>query len=331
MCVAAIQLIRRTWPVVLAAALLLGVPAAVASQSRPNPPDTIRLRFNWPVGKVATVETTRFRERVTEKTDTFAGGARYRMQVQQHPDGLLIAYDSFAVTTTAATPLGALALQAVADRAADLVPSYVVSREGEFLRVHDVAGIRERMNTLLGSMLQAEDSTGQARATLQSVLSEQVLNSIAAQEWNALVGMWIEADLELGEKYELEEEAPIPLIPGSTVTMVAEFSIERRVPCQETGTMTDCVEIHLRSKPDPEEVKLIIRRFMDRIATMPQMASFGFESLDLENELVLIIEPATLLPHRARLSKRVKGVVVAEGKKNDVSQHDVRTFRFKYR
>lgn len=324
------QLALRSCAALFAAGLLFALPEAAAPQNRPAPVDTVRLRFNWPVGKVATVETTRFRERVTEKTDTVAGSARYRMHVQQHPEGLLIVYDSFDVSTGAGTPAGASAAQATAERLADLMPSYVVSREGEFLRIDGVAALRARMHALLGSMLQA-DSTGQARAALESLVSEQVLNHVAAQEWNSLVGMWIEADLEMGQKYELEEEAPIPLIPGSMVTMVSEFSIERRIPCREGGTTPDCVEIHLLSFPDPEEVKVIIRRFMDRIASQPAMARFGFESLDLENELVLIIEPATLLPHRARLSKSVEGVVVADGKKSNVSQLDIRTFRFTYR
>jgi hypothetical protein len=310
--------------------VLLAAPQEAVPQSRPAAADTIRLRFNWPVGKTATVETTRFRERITETTDTFAGGARYRMQVRQHADGLLIVHDSFNMAGPTALA-GQLALQVAAERIADLVPSYVVTREGEFLRIDSVEALRARMSSLFSSMLQPGDSTGQASGVLASLTSESVLNSIAAQEWNALVGMWIEADLALGEKYELEEEAPIPFIPGAMVTMQSEFSIVRRVPCRESGSTPDCVEIRLMSRPDGEEVQMLIRRFMDRIAAMPGATSFGFESLDLENELVLIIEPATLLPHRARLSKRVKGVVVAQGKKSDVSQLDVRTYAYSYR
>jgi hypothetical protein len=315
----------------LLAVFLLTVPQPASPQDRAAVADTIRLRFNWPVGKVATVETTRFRERVTERTDTFAGGARYRMQVRQHPEGLLIAHDSFDVAVDPKVPGGALALQLAAERVADLVPSYVVSGEGEFLRIDSVAAMRTRLNALFASALPRQENTGQARAMVESLMSEQVLNRIAEQEWNTLVGTWIEADLALGAKYEVEQEAPIPFIPGAMLTMLAEFWIERRVPCLETDSTTDCVEIHLLSRPDAEEVQLLIRRFVDRMAAMPAATGIGFESLDLENELVLIIEPATLLPHRMRLSKRVKGVVVAQGKKSEVSQLDLRTHRFTYR
>jgi hypothetical protein len=317
---------RRACLALVAGGWLLAVPETAVPQSRRAAPDTVRLRFNWPVGKVATVETTRFRERVTDRTDTFQGGGRYRMQVQQHPEGLLIAHDSFDIVSAAATP-GLAASPTLQERVADLFPSYVVSRDGEFQRIDNVAGMRTRMS----SLLQAGDTTGKMRDALESFVSEEVLNAIAAQDWNALVGKWVDADLELGETYELEEEAPIPLIPGTIVAMLSEFAIERRVPCSESGTTADCVQIHVRSHPDPEEVKMLIRRFVDRIASAPEQASFGFDRLELENELVLITEPATLLPHRARLTKSLKGVVVADGKKSNVSQLDVRTFRFTYR
>lgn len=91
------------------------------------------------------------------------------------------------------------------------------------------------------------------------------------------------------------------------------------------------MEIHLLSSPEPEAVQAILRQFMERIASQPALANFAFERLDLENELVLIIEPATLRPHRARLARSVEGVVRADGKTSNVSQRDVRTYSFTYR
>jgi hypothetical protein len=56
-----------------------------------------------------------------------------------------------------------------------------------------------------------------------------------------------------------------------------------------------------------------------------------FESLDVENEMVLITEPGTLRPHRVQLTKSVYGVVTAGGERGEVSQLDVRTFQYRYK
>ncbi|HEX7091033.1 MAG TPA: hypothetical protein VF192_12905 [Longimicrobiales bacterium] len=233
----------------LLAALLAALPAPAAAQEPDARPDTVRLRFGWPAGTVATVETTRFRERITERTDTLAGSATYRMQVREHDSGLAIIYDSVSITAAPRVTGDLAAFQAVAEQLAGMVPNYIVGRGGEFLRIEDVAAIKARMDSLFAPAFAAMDSTGKARAIFDSMLSEQALEALAAQEWNTLVGMWVDADLELEAVYGFEEEAPIPLLPGESVRMVSEFAIIGRLPCTEDSLTPDCVEIQLVSYP----------------------------------------------------------------------------------
>ena len=324
---------RRT-PLRLLAALLAALPAALparaAAQEPEARPDTVRLRFAWPAGTTATVETTRFRERTAERTDTLAGGARYRMQVRAHDDGLAIIYDSLSFTAAPRVTGDFTASQAVAEQLADVAPNYIVGRRGEFLRIQDVAAMKARLDSLFAPVFARVDSTGQAHALFQSMVSEQTLEALAAQEWNTLVGMWVDADLELEAVYGFEEEVPIPLLPGETVRMISEFAIVGRLPCTEESLTPDCVEIQLFSYPDEEAMKAVLRRFMQRVAG-DAAAAFVIEALEIENELLLVTEPATLLPHRAVIVKSVRAVGRQSGEPSEFSQTDVRTYTFTYR
>jgi hypothetical protein len=290
--------------------------------------DTVQLRFGWNAGRSAQVDVTRFSVRVAETADTAVGGAQYRMNAQAHADGLLISYGDFVFPPPADTTEAAR-MNSLAEQAAAIVPRFIVDSAGAFVRLDDVAAVRAKFDTLVTRMLPPDEAAA-TREGLETMLSEEALTGLAAQEWNAIVGMWANTDLEMGKMYSFEEEAALPMIPGATVPMISEFSIERRTSCVEGGTGEDCVEIHLVSTPDPEAMKAILAQYTERLLSTPGLGGIGFESLAMENEMVLITEPSTLRPHRLVLSKSVAGVVSADNQRSEVSQADVRTYRYTY-
>ena len=308
-----------------AAVASTGLAMMQAQDAAAQRPDTVQLRFGWAAGS-ARVESTRFQERIAESTDTTAGSAAYRMNVAADGDGLLISYVDF-VFPPPADSSEAATMNALAERAAAIVPRFIVDSAGAFVRIHDVASVRLQFDSLITRML-APDEAAAARGMLETVLSEDALSGLAAQEWNAIVGMWADADLVIGETYQLEEQADLPMIPGATVTMISEFGVVQRTSCDGNGTAADCVEIRLISRPDPEAMKEILAQFMQGLLNAPGLGGIAFERLDMTNELVLITEPGTLRPHRARISKTVTGVVAAAGERGEVTQTEVRTFRY---
>jgi hypothetical protein len=312
--------------IVLAAAILSGGAPALQTAA---PVDTVRLRFNWLPGTVAEIESARFRERFAEKTDTLAGSARYRMKVAAHPEGRSVEYSDFDFGGVPGRPRESRALQAIAEQVSSLVPNSLVSGEGDFLRVQNVNQMRTQLDSLLGPMVGGSGNE-QALAAIAAIFSEDALNMLAAQEWNALVGMWTGADLELGETYELQQMAALPMIPGATVPMISQFSVVERVSCLEEGDGEDCVEIHLVSFADPDAMKDHLQQFIRRLSSDPKLAASAYDDLAIENELVLVTEPATLLPHRASITKSISGTFRAREEKGSFSQLDVRTDRYRY-
>ncbi|MGH7448902.1 MAG: hypothetical protein ACREK1_05475 [Longimicrobiales bacterium] len=320
----------RTRTLVAAACLglLFAHPRSASAQQSPMHADTVQLRFAWVPGTTARIESTRFQERIAESADTVAGSARYRMKVNDHVEGLLISYDDFAFPPPTDTSEAAK-LNSLAEQAASIVPRFIVDSAGAFVRIDDAARVKAQFDTLLTRMLEPEEAAA-AREGLDTMLSEDALTGLAAQEWNAIVGMWADADLVMGETYQFEEQAALPMIAGATVTMVSEFAIERSTACIEGGSDKDCVEIRLVSRPDPEAMKRILDQFMERLLALPGIGGLAFESLDVGNEMVLVTEPSTLRPHRVVLSRRVTGVVAADGERSEVSQVEVRTLRYTY-
>ncbi|HEX6133851.1 MAG TPA: hypothetical protein VFZ24_07805 [Longimicrobiales bacterium] len=291
--------------------------------------DTIRLRFGWPAGTTARIQTTRYREQISETSDTTFMSADYRMSVTAHPEGLLVSYDDFRFPTVVDSTDGR-DVNALAQRAASMVPKFVVGTGGEFVRIDDVASIRAGLDSMMAELLGPDADAADVREALAAMLSEEALTGLAAEEWNAVVGMWIDADLELGAVYELEDQAPLPILPGVVVPMISEFSIESRTACEAGGADSACVELHYVSYPEPAAVKAALAEYLERLPAVPGMSSFAFEDLEVENEIIIVTEPATLRPHRMQITKAVSGVVTAGGERSEVTQLDVRTYQYTY-
>lgn len=301
--------------------------APVSAQAAPARTDTVSLRFGWTAGLEARIETTRFQEQISGSADTVSGSANYSMRVHPHERGLLISYDDFEFPAAADTTEAAQR-SAMAEQAATMVPKVVVDSAGTFVGVQDAESVRQRLDSLMVRMLDPEEAAA-AREMLTHLVTEEALAGLAAQEWNAVVGRWAGADLVVGREYEFEEEAALPLIPGTIVPMLASFAVERRISCAAGGTDEDCVEIRLTSRADPDAVQQILGDFAERLLATPGLG-IAFEGFEMTNELVLTTEPSTLRPHRLWLSKSMKGVFTADGDRGEVSQSEQRTYQYTY-
>jgi len=80
--------------------------------------------------------------------------------------------------------------------------------------------------------------------------------------------------------------------------------VRRRVPCSAGERALRCVEITLRSTPDPEVLPAAARALLPRLAA-PGAVNRAAE-LSIEDELLLVTEPATLLPRRVVWTRAVR-------------------------
>jgi hypothetical protein len=313
----------------LLVAVALAWPAAAGAQNQPAATaETVALRFAWPASLNATVASERIRVRKSETADSSAAAVTYHMQSGKgQGDERLVRFSDFELEVPAQTEAR---VQEMIEQIAQLVPSYRINNAGEFLGVYEVAKLKARMDTMMAPLL-ADDSSGQLQSLVASLVSEQYLNGVTAQEWNALVGTWVGADLELGQVYELEEQAPVPIIPDATVKMVSEFAVEARVPCAEDAQEKQCVQIHLYAEPDSAAMKAVLQQFMERIAGSGAAAQVPvFDDLSIRSELLLITRPETLVPHYLELVKTVEGRGRLGSESAPFSQTDRRRYWYTY-
>jgi hypothetical protein len=273
---------------------------SLAAQVPAQRPETIALTFAWPADLRADVAAQRIqiRDRLG-RADTTVTNVEYRMAVRPYERGLLVAFDSMAVP-------GADALDPGATLTA-LLPAYLVSRQGEFLGLHEAARAIAAARALLRPMIDsAVQRVPDSRRLFDAMLTEQMFAQKASEDWNALVGLWVGARLEPGETYVNQSDEPIPLLPGVTIPFDYEFTLTGRLPCREDRPLPECVELKMYNAPDPDSMRTLLAQLAQRIG-MQAMASIVFDTLDIENEVTLIAEPGTLRPYWLEVAQTVSG------------------------
>ncbi|HYG66079.1 MAG TPA: hypothetical protein VD838_00420 [Anaeromyxobacteraceae bacterium] len=307
----------------LALAALLAPPAAWA-QAHAHGREVVALRFAWPerleAQVIQRVTRTRTGQPTRRSTTRFAqlaarDGDRHRISVRDVrfegdlpiPPGAGVTRADFVAATEAIVQL--------------------VTAQGELAAIEGT----EPVKALLQKTLEASD-VPKAQLERAVALGDAALRAESQEAWNLAVGFWIGAELELGERYGLENEAELPLLPGTTARYEVEFGVARKVPCAPGEKAARCVEIGLRSVPDPEVMPRITTALVERMAgpevKIPEAAIQGVE---VENELVLVTEPSTLVPHRLVWTKAIRVTALGEGETaRTLEQLDRREWDYDY-
>jgi hypothetical protein len=290
---------RLLGSIVLAVALAAG-PRARAQEARPGKgPDVAALRFAWPDRLSAAVAfrrslsvtggpERRFSARWTVRAERGEGGTMRIRTTGAEWDGDLPFPEGFA---------------AHALRASERIVE-VVDGEGAFLRLEGLEAMRAVLAKLYElaevSPPNVERAIGIAAAAMQGE---------AETLWNLEVGFWTGADLEVGETYEMESEGEPPLLPGVRTAQALEFKVRRRVPCTARDRTPRCVEVMLRSTPDPAVLprigRALVREAWGR-GPGREPEAVEIREVAAEDELLLVTDPATLLPHDVAWTRSVR-------------------------
>lgn len=309
--------------------LLLGCGAAAHAQ-QPGGSDVVRTRFGWRPGTVVQVENYHQRVQVIGgNADTTRSALRYRLQVLSHPEGLLIAPTDVESppVPAGADPRTAFA-QDLAARVSRLMPTYLVSGEGELLRVERMEEMKAQLDSLFAPLLaEMGGAPPQMRAMLEGMLSEERLTAGAAEEWNLLVGSWVGAEFAAGEIYAVETEEPAAFLGGMPIPMQHEFSLLEMRACTPAHPEESCAVLQMRSAPDAEAVRKLMAEVLDGVIP----GAFAFDELELQNTVTIVLEPHTMLPHRLRVEKWLEGVASGLGTAGQaLSQLEERETSFTY-
>ncbi|HJU68806.1 MAG TPA: hypothetical protein VJ650_11230 [Gemmatimonadaceae bacterium] len=319
--------------ILLALASCLTATVALAQGAKnPAKVDTANLTFRWPETVTARVEAHRYRVRQTNgKQDTSNAGMSYRMTATRSGQEYVIRFDDFQVAGMEAVPRTPEKV-ALDERMGGFVPSYRVSASGEFVRLESSAAIRAFLDSIMTVWTSKESPPPpQVKQLITAMTSDAVLEARAAEEWNALVGAWIGAALEVGEVYGTEGEEPIAFFQNAMVKYEYEFSALRRMPCDSVAAPAarDCVELQMVSRPDSAAMRQLMQRLVGDIAG-DSTGEIGFLDFNIENVVTLVARPESLLPVHLTVTKQVTGSARAEGKTETMYQLEVKTQKYTY-
>lgn len=289
-------------------------PAPAASEDAPRGagPEVVRLRWAWPAPLDAHVTCRRTRVRTGAPASVFT--VRYRQRAA--PAGGADA--GLAISTRATTWEGDVPWAPPVARQALHASEQVVQRigpDGAFAGLEGAEALRPALRSLVdGAGVQgvhAERAVARAEAAARGEAEEL---------WNLSVGFWIDADLVLGQEYVMPSESELPLLPGVRGPASIEFAVRRRVPCAAAERAARCVEIVLHATPEPAALARHAAALRARLAEgaeapAPVPAAHGRDGgeLQAESTLVLVTDPATLVPRRVAWTRAVRLAAADDG------------------
>ena len=314
--------------------LLLGVaglgPVGAQEYAVPEA-EIVATSFGWEAGTAfeATSTKTRVRRGPGVAPVESSVSSTYGITVEEAGESLRVKWVNPSVDTVNVPPeMTPSAREQLVERVSALMPDFLVSRDGAYGGLVDFERHRSEMRQLFLDVFPDETEAQAMPAIDRMILTEAFFDTRLAQEWNAIVGTWIDGEFEIGAEYEMSQEEPIPLVPGEKVLMNYVFSAARTLSCERGGVTRKCVELTMRSSADPGDMKRLTARLFEQLdAAAPEELS-QLQGFDNRTTLRVVTEADGLFPHEFDLERTVGGTTLVDGARQEFSQIDSRAVRY---
>jgi len=312
-------------------ALTLFVAVSLVPAGPVRAKETVALTFGWPSGLHGMVTfSARTTRTVNGRSENLNMAGRYGFATSAAADGLLIRFDNVETEVENAGSGPQAMVKKYLAKATSMPPSYVVSPEGQFLRIEGLEAFRNRiLEGMDDAFAELPPATReQVIQTMGAIFTREQLEASLASDWNSYVGTWTGAELDEGDLYELTLSQPIPGFGNMEVPMRTTFLFKQRVSCSGAESAKRCVELEMHTFVDPEGLAAAVEAFMARLP-----AGHGAPRIqDLQQETImrLISEPDTLLPHLMESSTRTIMTMAVGDETQASSRIEEKRFVFTY-
>lgn len=295
--------------------------------------------FGWPDPLRAQVTQTKYRarERPGQKPSTMNVTASFEMQARRMGPNTQVSFGPLRLVKGAEglTPAQRSQLELMTRSS---LPSYVIDGEGAFVRVHELPAFQASIRSTLDDMMKGLPDREVARKAVDVATQEPMLNALAAQDWNVIVGSWAGGRLEPGETYAVEQEAAVPLLPGLALKMVSTFRMLGDAPCARGGVQRRCVDVEMITEPEPKALAATLEQLIDQLASRMGAGTGGskpapdgaLKHVEMKTVVRLRTEPAGLIPHSVSMSKTVRLTAMEKGQEQTATQVDEMQTVYRY-
>jgi hypothetical protein len=199
------------------------------------------------------------------------------------------------------------------------VPDYVVDRDGEFVRVENLGPYLKRLEDALVEGLPEGPKEGRAKAQqlVRTLVTEKSLSALMQDEWNNIVGNWVDGSYVPGELYELQQRYQSPALGDQTFPMLVTQQLAGSQACRKGAAPNSCVRLLQTSRvSDPSFVKAMSAFVRKTLGT----ADVSVDKAEVVKTVEVIADPETLLPYRTVVRETKSFVVSAKGAPSNASE-----------
>lgn len=192
------------------------------------------------------------------------------------------------------------------------VPDYVVNRDGEFVRVTNLAEYHQRIQkSLIKGLPQGNpEALAKAQEMVKASLTEETLAVALRSGWNEMVELWADGSYVPGHRYEFTQGYQADALGEQEFPMNTTQKLVGSVPCRPNAAPTSCVRLMQESRVDGPEYTAA----MDAYVRSKVGHGVRVKKMEIVNTLEVIADPRTLLPYFTH-KKEIKRVTIeAEGK-----------------
>ncbi len=279
------------WTLAVGAAGVLGAHSAAAQGVTPT--------FAWPVGATAQV--------VTEVRTTISGGGggtaindssvtrtTFTYDVRAHAEGLEIVTSRGVVEKLVASALpqevDAAALAALGSR-------FIVSRDGQFVRLSDVAAQKRVMDSAMAPMMDRMRQMAPAMVSvLEQSLSADALTANSRSSWRDSYASMYGRSWAPGDSQSTVSVIPSPLSPALKMSIPRVMRFDGIVPCADPARRT-CWQFTARTNM----TRAAMRPSMIEMLKQMGMAESMVDQIPIPESTTTLtaqVDAATMLPLR---------------------------------
>lgn len=297
------------------------------------PTETVTPVFGWQPGFRANVVTTRSRTQIAESRNTQTFTFRYRLRADVFGQDLRVRFEDIRAepksTGTDTSKKGDIDL---IGQISGLLPDYIVSRNGEFVSLHNVAAVKKRYDQLVHRLFKLESLPASATDLVHAVTSESFLQTSAMGYWDTIAGAWARHSFKVGDEYEFSTEASAPVFSEVTMIFRGSYSARGFVPCVRDGKPRRCLEIQYRAISNPKDIKPLTSVLVQTLMPVYRgpTASVVLNKYELVENTRVLVEPDGLIPHQYNMKRTLTMEGSINGQKKEFSTVEVNETKYSY-
>lgn len=272
--------------------------------------ERIELVFNWP---------ERAKSQFTMRNKNTDRRGTHEMQLSGvttvrplKGEGLLVSTQvtDFKMTSSEKDEAKQNYLQNLLQEVTSGMPDYVVSKEGEFVRIENLGAYYGRIEKALLKGLPGDPGEAQEKAKnlIKSLISEETLKASMEDGWNKQVYDWAGGSYAVGENYTYETQYQLPTLGEAVFPMAVSQQLAGRVPCHEKDKAKTCVRLVLTTRISGAAFDQAMQQYLNKmvretLGDKQDLPDIAVDGAEIVKTVTLVTDPATLLPYEENESE----------------------------